>query len=583
MRIILLLLISLFATSVIAQDTICNDLIWNDEFDYSGEPDTKKWGYDLGGGGWGNNELQTYTNSRDNSWVADGKLYIKAIKKNGSWTSARLVTRQKGDWLYGRIEVRAKVPSGTGIWSAIWMLPTDWAYGSWPKSGEIDIMEHVGYDVNRIYGTVHTESFNHTLGTQQGSNTLVPTAYTEFHDYIAEWDEEKIRIFVDDQLYFTFNNRYNTYKEWPFDKREHLLLNIAIGGSWGGAQGIDPNITEAIMEIEHVRVYELKPEKPEISGSGLVVPGQELTFSTKHNDNFTYNWTFPEGTEIISGEGTSTINVRWGENKGIVQVEMVSFCDTLISDPFDVKTTTSSNSFIIDNIENEEIQWIVKPTQNNTVSLEREGDEAVKVNFDVQKPTANPYIEYTFSTTFNFKDYSRLVINIKTEDGKSPSNMRVDLIDENGISDQGNLFKIDSVNASGNYETYAHIFGNGTSSFNIEKIKKVRIFFNYSVYGQPGTGYFVFSPIELKNASTSSKYIIDESVKFKPNPVDKYIDVINEKGSKIEIYDYSGTLILNSNIRNSFETIDVSGLGKGLYIILSIKENGIKRSLFIKK
>ena len=159
---------------------------WSDEFDYTGAPDPNKWGYDIGGSGWGNNELQYYTNSTNNANVANGKLTITARKENvggREYTSARLVTKNKGDFLYGRIEVAAKLPTGKGTWPAIWMLPTDWAYGDWPKSGEIDIMEHVGYDPNNVLSSVHTQAYNHSIGTQKSGGKNIPTALTAFHKY----------------------------------------------------------------------------------------------------------------------------------------------------------------------------------------------------------------------------------------------------------------------------------------------------------------------------------------------------------------------------------------------------------------
>lgn len=583
MKALLILFFSLMVISSYSQDSICNNLLWSDEFDYSGAPDTKKWGYDLGGGGWGNQELQTYTNSRDNSWVEGGKLFIKAIKKNNSWTSARLVTKGKGDWLYGRIEVRAKVPAGTGIWSAIWMLPTDWEYGGWPKSGEIDIMEHVGYDVNRIYGTVHTESFNHSLGTQQGSNTLIPTAYDEFHDYAVEWDEEKIKIFVDDKSYFTFNNRHTTYKEWPFDKREHLLLNIAIGGSWGGSQGIDPNISEAVMEIEHVRVYELKPDKPEVSGSGLVVTGQDVIYSAKYDSRFSYNWIFPDDVQIVSGAGTNEIKVKWGNSDGSVQVEMLSPCDTLISDPFEVKTISGNNTFVIDNFDNEEIEWKAVNSLNNTISLLKDENDAVRVNFDVNNTNANPSIEYTFSSPINFREYCKMVLSIKTEEGTSPSNLRIDLIDEKGLSDQGNLFKIDNPVKTGNFEVYAHIFGKGNTSFNIEKVLKIKIYFNYSVYGEKGSGYFIFNPIEMKIPSASSKSLTQNNLIIYPNPVSDFLTLENTDGSLLTIYDNMGRLVLKKELKQmGTEKLNVSFLKRGIYYLRISNDNQTYKSEFIK-
>lgn len=234
--------------------------IWADEFNNNGAPDASKWGYDLGGSGWGNNELQNYTNALSNAKIENGNLVITAIKESSGgkeYSSARLVTRNKGDFLYGRFEIRAKLPSGRGTWPAIWMLPTDWAYGDWPKSGEIDIMEHVGYDLNKVHVTVHTQAYNHSIGTQKGTNMIVPTATTEFHKYRVDWTPYAVRGYIDDQLMFTFVNEGKGSAAWPFDKRFHLLLNVAVGGNWGGAQGVDNTIFPKSMEVDYVRVYKM--------------------------------------------------------------------------------------------------------------------------------------------------------------------------------------------------------------------------------------------------------------------------------------------------------------------------------------
>lgn len=251
------------------QDSLTYELVWADEFDYEGLPDDTKWGYDLGGSGWGNNELQYYTEG-ENVNVADGYLTITARKEEysqKSYTSTRLITKNKGDWLYGRIEVSAKLPSGTGTWPAIWMLPTDWVYGGWPASGEIDIMEHVGYQMGVIHGTVHTESYNHMSGTQLGKSVTREDASEVFHVYAIEWLPDKIQFFIDDKLYFVFkpSNNINcpSEDEWPFDQRFHLLLNIAVGGNWGGANGVDDTIFPQELVVDYVRVYQ-SPEIEEL-------------------------------------------------------------------------------------------------------------------------------------------------------------------------------------------------------------------------------------------------------------------------------------------------------------------------------
>lgn len=234
--------------------------VWADEFNYSGVPDAAKWGYDLGGTGWGNNELQNYTNSTNNASVNNGILTITARKENSgtsAYTSARLVSKGKGDFLYGRIEIKAKIPSGRGTWPALWMLPTDNAYGSWPKSGEIDIMEHVGYDPTVIHVTVHTEAFNHSINTQKGVSKKFPKAFDEFQLYRLDWTPYAIRGYIQNELIFEFINNGQGYAAWPFDKRFHLLMNVAVGGNWGGAQGVDDTVFPKSMEVDYVRVYKM--------------------------------------------------------------------------------------------------------------------------------------------------------------------------------------------------------------------------------------------------------------------------------------------------------------------------------------
>jgi len=232
-------------------------LVWNDEFDKT-NIDLTKWEHEVNGDGGGNNELQFYTASSKNSYIENNHLVIKAINEiyqDRYFTSARIRSKYKGDWLYGRIEVSAKVPTGKGTWPAIWMLSTDWEYGGWPESGEIDIMEHVGYDPNVIHGSIHTKAYNHVLGTQKTATLPVSTATTEFHKYAIEWFEDHIDFYIDSIKYLSFNNENKGWAYWPFDKRFHIILNLAVGGNWGGAQGIDPGAFPAQMEVDYVRVY----------------------------------------------------------------------------------------------------------------------------------------------------------------------------------------------------------------------------------------------------------------------------------------------------------------------------------------
>lgn len=234
-------------------------LVWSDEFDYQGKPAEDKWDYSLGNlNGWGNGEIQKYTDKSENVNVHDGVCTITALRapKSNNWTSARIKTEHKASWTYGYIEVRAKLPEGVGTWPAIWMMPDYTKYGSWPRSGEIDIMEHVGYDRDVIHGTIHTKAFNHKINTQKTKHDRLKGATKDFHTYAVYWTEDVIRWVYDGKTFYEVENPHATWEEWPFDHPFHLIINIAMGGSWGGQQGIDKNLTKAVMDIDYVRVYQ---------------------------------------------------------------------------------------------------------------------------------------------------------------------------------------------------------------------------------------------------------------------------------------------------------------------------------------
>ena len=236
-------------------------LVWSDEFDVAGLPDATRWSYDTerNRAGWFNSELQYYAAARvENSVVADGRLRITARREQlntaADWggqryTSARLVTRDKAAWTYGFFEIRAKLPCGRGTWPAIWMLGTG---GVWPDDGEIDILEQVGSNPSRVFGTVHT--LGGSGGAGQGAATQVADACTAFHDYQLHWTADEIAIGVDGVVYFRYANPRTGRRFWPFEAPQYLILNIAIGGVLGGT--VDDGIFPVTMEIEHVRVWQ---------------------------------------------------------------------------------------------------------------------------------------------------------------------------------------------------------------------------------------------------------------------------------------------------------------------------------------
>jgi beta-glucanase (GH16 family) len=236
-------------------------ITWADEFDINGAPNEAIWNYDLGGGGWGNNEKQTYTKNADNVSVKDGMLNITAKfnKDFPFYTSTRMVTKDKRDFLYGKIEIKAKLPKGVGTWPAIWTLATKSSYGDayWPDNGELDIMEHVGFDQDKVHNNIHTKAFHHSIGTNKGNSRSVANVSDQFHVYSMEWLPTGVSFFIDGEKNFEFKKEsFYSWKEWPFDKPQHLILNIAVGGNWGGQKGIDDTVFPQKMEVDYVRYYE---------------------------------------------------------------------------------------------------------------------------------------------------------------------------------------------------------------------------------------------------------------------------------------------------------------------------------------
>ncbi len=233
------------------------ELSWSDEFDYEGLPDSAKWDYETGY--IRNDERQFYTKKRpENVRVEDDNLVIESRKDNyndHSYTSASLVTRGKAEWQYAKIEVRAKLPTGRGMWPAIWMLGTNIDKVGWPACGEIDIMENVGYDPDVVHANIHTEAYNHVKGTNKGNSMPVEAPYEQYHTYTVEWLPQKISFDIDGEQYFTFQKEADDPGVWPFDQKFYLIINAAIGGSWGGAEGVDDSIFPQKYYVDYVRVY----------------------------------------------------------------------------------------------------------------------------------------------------------------------------------------------------------------------------------------------------------------------------------------------------------------------------------------
>ncbi len=254
------------------------NLVWSDEFNYEGKPDSTKWAFEYGLKR--NQEKQYYVDNLKNARVEKGFLELSAHKEKiknqafiskdakdwkenweyAEYTAPSLTTKSIAKWTYGYIEIRAKLPQGVGLWPAFWMLGANFDQIGWPECGEIDIMEHVGFEPDSIFGTIHTEAYNHMKDTEKGKKTFIDQPYESFHLFAVEWTPEKIDFILDNTVYNHIENEHKTTQEWPFDRDFHLKINIAVGGMLGGQKGIDDTIFPAQMSIDYVRVFQKSDE-----------------------------------------------------------------------------------------------------------------------------------------------------------------------------------------------------------------------------------------------------------------------------------------------------------------------------------
>lgn len=547
----------------------CYHLVWAENFNYDGPPNPENWSYDLGAGGWGNNELQNYTNSLNNAFVQNGRLTIRAIRSGSTWTSARLVTRHKRDYLYGRIEVRARLPVGRGTWPAIWMLPTDWEYGGWPDSGEIDIMEHVGYDPGVVHGTVHTKAYNHMIGTQVGKTIQVPDFNTAFHTYAIEWTPDGIDFYVDDEKYFRFaNDKAGNPATWPFDKRFHLILNIAIGGNWGGAQGIDPNLTEATMEIESIRVYSAT-EAPAVSGPDLVSAGEEIFFEVPNNPAASYQWQVPPDATVISGFGSSRIRVRWGESSGEVSALITNECGSIEAIPLEVRakiTPPDGSQWEPRMHEDGSSLWYENPTAGNQLDINLQNGDT-HLAFNIQQPANNPSMVYDFPGLVDLSGFSYFGFQMMVPETNPPRVVRLDLIDHRGNNNQHQVFRVNQFGTAGEYHYYVSPIS-AASGFDLSAISRMVFYVNFGIFGTAGQGELWLRNVffSRENPTNIPSLPMMETIRVYPNPASDHLFFPDfQEPVKLQMTDLSGRVVVREKApANPFP---IHHLHSGIYLL----------------
>lgn len=312
----------------------CWNLVWEDEFDGI-SLDSERWSYQTGGAGWGNNEWQYYT-AGENVEVQNGSLKIIAREDaanqypNNDYTSSRIRSQFKGDWRYGKLEASIKLPFGQGIWPAFWMMPSESVYGGWPSSGEIDIMEYLGHETDKIYGTCHYGHAWNDKGSDGESITLPVGNFPDgFHTFGIEWEPGEIRWYLDGNLYHTIQDTHPDFSNfnWPFDQEFHFILNVAVGGNWPGYPDASTSFPQ-IMEVDWVRVYQEIDDIALLGVSEIQAGETGTTYTLPLIDGANYFWTVPQNALITSGQNTNEITVNWGYDDGTIEAEMTTACGT---------------------------------------------------------------------------------------------------------------------------------------------------------------------------------------------------------------------------------------------------------------
>jgi len=603
----LLLLILLAAQVLSAQ---CYELVWADEFNSGTQPNPAYWSYDLGTGqaGWGNNEIQVYTQSSDNVRIENGGLLIQARREGGSqWSSARIKTQAKQSFTYGRVEFRAKLPTGSGTWPALWMLGEDIVTESWPACGEIDVMEHVGKDPGTIHASLHTpSSFGATVNTR---SRQLPTFNSSFHVYATEWDEEAIRFYIDDQLYYTYAPAGKNASNWPFDDPFFLIMNVAMGGDFGsdpqyetGGQrnGIDPNLELATMEVDYVRVYQENIE-PNILGDTLVEPkASGLTYHVDLAIEGTYDWTVPDDAEIVSGQGSSRITVNWGERAGPIEVSIQGQCDIYtLTLPVTTKLIPDGDRFLLDGFTDAQpSNWTTEAGSGNTLILTETSDE-LRIDYDIIDPGQNPRLRFELDQPVDLGGLSEMQVQVRTRNLSGTVALRIDPFDARGvIKDASPVFRLEPIQDDGTYTTYSFDFagnwsGSGGQSLDTTQFQGFYLYVNYGFFGRPGQDSLWLKQVEMVKPGVVSTVLdqeLQQDYRVFPNPARESVTLsrsIAQAGAEtiLRVYDVQGRLVRRGLFPQgkTRQELDLTRLQAGMYwLTLEQKGRMARKALIIQ-
>ena len=534
--------------------------VWSDEFNGT-EIDNSLWGYDVGGGGFGNQEAQYYTDRSDNSYIDNGKLVIEAKKESfggNDYTSAKLISQNKGDWKYGKFEIRAKLPTGNGLWPAIWMLPTNSVYGGWPSSGEIDIMENVGYDPNIIHWNIHTEAYNHTINTNKGTSATFTSPSDNFYTYGLEWFEDYMIWTVDGVEQYRFDKEPNGYTVWPFDQEFYLILNVAVGGTWGGSQGINDNVFPQKMEVDFVRVYEYVEIQNEYALDADAAIGGTVS-STQPNGNIAAGTSvtltaIPDAEyEFSSWSGTfggSTNPITFDMDLPVTMTALFQRKNNLILNGNFVQGLNS---------------WWAGNGGSSTVTTDENG-----FNIEIQSTSTNSWDKQLVQGSLDLKDGCDYSFNLISEsDANTSFNAAVGLnaspwtvYTSETVTLEAGVEKLTtkSFTMNGNNPSARVVFDLGHASPGTLQIKETWLIESCIVGNE-----------EIKESSRLSVY---------PNPTTSILRFGDEYLISIIVLSdhkgYNRTLLVSNN------EVDISDIPKGSYIITFPEQPGVSKHILIK-
>lgn len=496
----LFLLFAFVSTVVHAQQDYI-DLVWSDEFEVDGAPDPANWGYDLGRGsnGWGNSEVQSYTNQNQNVRVEGGKLIIHALKEGGQWTSARIKSQGKRSFTYGRIVWRAKLPEGSGTWPALWMLGENFPTVGWPACGEIDVMEHVGKWPGQILSALHTPSSHGD--TQNKGTAQNPTFSTEFHTYEVLWTPQRLTFYVDGVSHYTYSPAVKNSSTWPYNTPFFLIMNIAMGGvlgsdpqyeSGGLRNGIDPALTQAKMEIDYVRVYQQFTEL-RLEGPAVVQKGQSgLSYKTNRLEGATYQWVVPDDAVIASGQGTSEIVIDWGQSEGPVKVIVTIGQDTYEKEMEVTHVVKPQGALFPLNSEDFSIEWANVDPVNEYHITEEAGQ--VRIDYKVTAPSSTVSVQGMFSRALDLSEHPVLQVRMRSHNQSKTLRVRMDLVDAEGRpTNKTPVFNLEPLIDDGVYFDYRFDVGeenkwqSQAGTVDASRINKINVYVDFGVFGSPGS------------------------------------------------------------------------------------------------